>query len=218
MDREQEKFYEDEQNVAENPASDVEENFKSADSADDMSFFITLLKALRETLEMARLVPILNVWKIDMDQCLAILKDMEDTLPEAIQYGWQMYSERDRIMGYAERKAMERVTSAEISANKTLEEAKASAERIIADAEDEANVMVNDAQNRADKLVSEDEIVQRAREEARLIKSEAKVEAGEMKLKATHEALQMLTGLEDELAEALNAIRRNRKQLDDEVQ
>lgn len=218
MDREQEKFYEDEQNVAENPASDVEENFKSADSADDMSFFITLLKALRETLEMARLVPVLNVWKIDMDQCLAILKDMEDTLPEAIQYGWQMYSERDRIMGYAERKAMERVTSAEISANKTLEEAKASAERIIADAEDEANVMVNDAQNRADKLVSEDEIVQRAREEARLIKSEAKVEAGEMKLKATHEALQMLTGLEDELAEALNAIRRNRKQLDDEVQ
>lgn len=218
MDREQEKFYEDERNVAENPASDVEENFKSADSADDMSFFITLLKALRETLEMARLVPVLNMWKIDMDQCLAILKDMEDTLPEAIQYGWQMYSERDRIMGYAERKAMERVTSAEISANKTLEEAKASAERIIADAEDEANVMVNDAQNRADKLVSEDEIVQRAREEARLIKSEAKVEAGEMKLKATHEALQMLTGLEDELAEALNAIRRNRKQLDDEVQ
>ena len=32
------------------------------------------------------------------------------------------------------------------------------------------------------------------------------------------EALQMLTGVEDELAEALNAIRRNRKQLDEEAQ
>jgi vacuolar-type H+-ATPase subunit H len=218
MDREQEKFYEDEQKSTEQATSDIEENFKSADSADDMSFFIKLLRALRETLEMGRKIPFSNKWSVDAEQCLAILRDMENTLPEAIQYGWQMYSERDRIMGYAERKAMERVTSAEMSANSTLEEAKKNAERIVADAEDEANAIVNDAQNRADKLVAEDEIVQRAREEARIIKNEAKVEAGEMKLKATHEALQTLTGVEDELAEALNAIRRNRKQLDEEAQ
>ena len=71
---------------------------------------------------------------------------------------------------------------------------------------------------RADKLVSDDEIVQRAREEARIIRNEAKMDADEMKLKVTHEALQMLAGVEDELAEALNAVRRNRKQLDDDAQ
>ena len=74
------------------------------------------------------------------------------------------------------------------------------------------------AQERADKLVSDDEIVQRAREEARIIRNEAKMDADEMKLKVTHEALQMLAGVEDELAEALNAVRRNRKQLDDDAQ
>ena len=218
MDREQEKFYEDEQKTTEQASSDIEKNFNSADSADDMSFFIKLLRALRETLEMGRKIPFSNKWSVDGKQCFDILDDMEKTLPEAIQYGWQMFSERDRIMGNADRMAMERVTSAEITANKAIEDAKTSAERIIADAEDEANAILTDAQNRADKLVSEDDIVQRAREEARIIRNEAKVEAGEMKLKATHEALQMLTGVEDELAEALNAIRRNRKQLDEEAQ
>ena len=214
MDRDQEKFYEDEQKSTDQGA-DTAENGKEI--VDDMSFFIGLIKAIRETLMMGRKIPLTNKWSVDAEQCLAILDDMENNLPEAIQYGWQMYSERDRIMGNAERQAMNRVTSAEMTANATLEDAKKNADRIIADAQDEANAILNDAQNRADKLVSDDEIVQRAREEARIMKNEAKVEIGEMRLKATHEALQMLTNVEDELAEALNAIRRNRKQLDEEV-
>jgi len=121
-------------------------------------------------------------------------------------------------MDYAEKTAIERVASAEMTAKNTLESARNEAEQILSDAEKEANSMLRDAQERADKLVSDDEIVQRAREEARIIRNEAKMDADEMKLKVTHEALQMLAGVEDELAEALNAVRRNRKQLDDDAQ
>lgn len=215
MDREQEKIIVEEQTRA---TSEVEENFKSADSADDMSFFIKLLGALRETLEMGRKIPFSNKYSVDADQCFAILNDMEETLPDAIQYGVQMFNERDRMMDYAEKTAMQRVASAEMTAKNTLESARNEAEQILRDAEKEADSMIRDAQERADKLVSDDEIVQRAREEARIIRNEAKMDADEMKLKVTHEALQMLADVEDELAEALNAVRRNRKQLDDNAQ
>lgn len=219
MDREQEKINVEEQTMEAQATSVVQENFKSADSADEMSYFLMSLRALRENLEMGSRVPVLNMIKnLDLDTCLDILNSMENTLPEAIQYGVQMFNERDRMMDYAEKTAIERVASAEMTAKNTLESARSEAEQILSDAEKEANSMLRDAQERADKLVSDDEIVQRAREEARIIRNEAKMDADEMKLKVTHEALQMLAGVEDELAEALNAVRRNRKQLDDDAQ
>ena len=67
-------------------------------------------------------------------------------------------------------------------------------------------------------MVDESEILNRAREEARSIKNDARVEASEAKLKASHEAYQMLSAIEDELTGALNTIRRRRSELDDEAE
>lgn len=212
MDRDQEKFYEGEhedqaQGAAANPASD--------EPVDDMKFFIELLKAIRDTIESGKNVPLTGKKLIDAEKCLMILDDMDNNLPEAIQYGIQMYSERERIMGNAETTAMNRVTSAEMRANATLEKARDEADRLIADAEDEAHAIVQEAQDRAERMVEESEIVRQARDEARSIKNDAKVEVTELKLKVTHEILQELTGVEDEMSAALNSIRRRRKELDE---
>jgi vacuolar-type H+-ATPase subunit H len=212
MDRDQEKFYE----------GDVEEQAQGTSSVslgeepvDDMRFFIELLKALRDTIESGKNIPFSRSKMIDADKCLMILNDMDNNLPEAIQYGIQMYSERERIMGNAETTAMKRVTSAEMRANATLEKARDDADRLIADAEEEARIVVQDAQDRAERMVEESEIVRQAREEARRLKNDAKVEVTELKLKVSHEVLQELNAVEDEMSAALNSLRRRRKELDE---
>ena len=92
------------------------------------------------------------------------------------------------------------------------------AEQRIADAENEARAILADAQERADHMVEESEIIRQAREEARTIKNDARVEASETRLKASHDAYQLLAGIEDELNEAFKTIRRRRKELGDEAE
>ena len=58
--------------------------------------------------------------------------------------------------------------------------------------------------------------LRQAREEARIIKNDARVEASEMRLKAQHDAYQLLSSVEDELTEACKNIRRRRAELGDE--
>ena len=89
------------------------------------------------------------------------------------------------------------------------------AERIIADANDEANAILADAQERADFMVSEDEILRRAREEARAIKNDARIEASEERLRANHDMLQLLIGVENSVAGALDEVSRRRKELEE---
>lgn len=212
MDRDQEKFYEGEHEDQDHEASPKSIN---EEPVDDMRFFIELLKALRDTINAGKAFPLTKNRLIDAEKCLMILEDMDHNLPEAIQYGIQMYSERERIMGNAETTAMNRVTSAEMRANATLENAREEAERLIADADDEAHAIVQEAQDRAERMVEESEIVRQARDEARGIKNDAKVEVTELKLKVTHDVLQELTAVEDEMSAALNSIRRRRKELDE---
>ncbi|MGI6239282.1 MAG: hypothetical protein ACOYI5_06625 [Christensenellales bacterium] len=214
MDRDQEKFYEGEH---EDQGQETVSRSMNDEPVDDMRFFIELLKAIRETISAGKNVPLTGKKMVDAEKCLMILEDMDRNLPDAIQYGIQMYSERERIMGNAETAAMNRVTSAEMRANATLEKSRDEADRLIADAEDEAGAILAEAKERADRMVEESEIVRQAREEARIIKNDARVEASELKLKSAHEALQVLTGVEDELSAAFNNIRRRRKELDEEA-
>ena len=141
---------------------------------------------------------------------------MEKNLPDAVQYGLQMYSERDRIMTEAETRAMNRVSSAEMRVNAALEKAREDAEQRVLDAENEARAILEDAQERADHMIDESEIMRQAREEARIIKNDARVEASEMRLKAQHDAYQLLSSVEDQLSEACKSIRRRRTDLGDE--
>lgn len=212
MDRDQEKFYEDEDQevVAQ------EQPMDSGEDIDDMKYFLELLKHIRAAIRSGTNVPLTNKKIIDAEKCLMIIDDMERNLPDAVQYGMQMYSERDRILGNAETAAMNRVSSAEMRANAALEKAKNEAEQIVADAENEAHAILADAQDRADRMVDENEIVRQAREEARIIKNDARVEASELRLKANHDAYQLLASVEDELTEACKSIRRRRSELGDD--
>ncbi len=212
MDRDQEKFYEDEDQEVVAEAQPT----GGGEDIDDMKYFLELLKHIRAAIRSGTNVPLTNKKIIDAEKCLMIIDDMERNLPDAVQYGMQMYSERDRILGNAETAAMNRVSSAEMRANAALEKAKSEAEQIVADAENEAHAILADAQDRADHMVDENEIVRQAREEARIIKNDARVEASELRLKANHDAYQLLASVEDELTEACKSIRRRRSELGDD--
>ena len=208
MDRDQERFYEDE------PVSGLEERgIQEPEEIDDMKYFLELLKHIRAAIRSGTNVPLTSKKIIDADKCLLIIDDMERNLPDAVQYGLQMYSERDRILGNAETAAMNKVSSAEMRANAALEKAKEEAEQRLNDAENEAHAIIADAQERADHMVDENEIVRRAREEARIIKNDARVEANELRLKASHDAYKLLSDVEDNLAQALSSVRRQRTDL-----
>ena len=212
MDRDQERFYEDEELES---RDDVQQS-QSEEDIDDMRYFLELLKHIRAAINAGANVPLTGKKIIDADKCLMIIDDMEKNLPDAVQYGLQMYSERDRILGEAETKAMNRVSSAEMRVNAALEKARDEAEQRVLDAENEARSILEDAQERADHMIDESEIMRQAREEARIIKNDARVEASEMRLKAQHDAYQLLASVEDQLSEACKSIRRRRSDLGDE--
>ena len=214
MDHDQEKFY-DGEDMEVRAGQQPQQN--AVEEIDDMKYFLELLKHIRAAIRSGANVPLTNKKIIDAEKCLMIIDDMERNLPDAVQYGMQMFAEQERILGNAEKAAMNRVTSAEMRASAALEKAKADAEQIIADAENEAHAIRSDAQERADHMVSENEIVRRAREEARIIKNDARVEAAELRLKANHDAYQLLATVEDELVEACKTVRRRRAELGDEA-
>ena len=67
-------------------------------------------------------------------------------------------------------------------------------------------------------MIDESEILRQAREEARILKNDARVEASEMRLKAQHEAYQLLASAEEQLNEACKNILRRRSELGDSEQ
>ncbi|MBE5774295.1 MAG: ATP synthase F0 subunit B [Clostridiales bacterium] len=221
MAHDQEKFYADAELengefVQPNQDEEVVEQEENLNEVDDMKFFLELLRHIRAAINAGTNIPLSSKKIIDADKCLMIIDDLERNLPDAIQYGLQMFSERERILSNAQSAAMSRVSSAEMRATAALEKAKNEAEQRIIDAENEANMILQDAQERADHMIDESEIVRQAREEARIIRNDARVEASELRLKATHEAYQLLASVEDQLNEACKSVRRRRAELDTE--
>ncbi len=212
MDRDQEKFYEDE----ELESRETTQQPQHEEEVNDMRYFLELLKHIRAAINAGTNVPLTGKKIIDAEKCLMIIDDMEKNLPDAVQYGLQMFSERERILGEAETKAMNRISSAEMRVNAALERAREDAEQRVLDAENEAHAILEDAQDRADHMIDESEIMRQAREEARIIKNDARVEASELRLKAQHDAYQLLASVEDQLTEACKNIRRRRAELGDE--
>ena len=211
MDHDQENFYQEEQTQ-----SQAESQQDAGREVNDMTFFIELMKHLRTLIERGNRVPLSNKVIVDAGKCAMILDELDKNLPDAIQYGMQMYSERDRLLGDAENDAINRVTSAEMKANKALENARREAERIVVEAEDEAQALLDDAHERAEHMINESEIVRQAREEARNIKNDARVEAGEVRLKASHDAYRLLTQVESQMDESLKELRKLRSEMTNE--
>lgn len=214
MEHDQEKFYEADEQQAQTDAQPMEDH----DDVNDMVYFLELLKHLRILIERGSKVPLTGKALVDAESCLRIIDEMDVNLPDAIQYGMQMYSEKQRIMGNAESAAISRVTTAEMKATKALENARREADQMVMDAEDEAKAILEDAQERADHMISDSEIVRQARDEARSIKNDARVEAGEMRLKASHDVYRMMTEVEGRLDETLKEMRRLRTEMTSDVE
>ena len=209
MDRDQQNTYEPEE-LETNAEAQTENN--DFEEVNDMVYFIELLKSLRTLIDQSTRVPLTGKALVDADKCIIMLDELDKNLPDAIQYGMQMYDERSRIMGEAEDTAISRVTTAELKAKKAIENARRDANQIVMDAEDEARAIIEDASDRAAQMVSEAEIVRRAEQEARDIRSEARLEAGEVRLKASHDVYQMLSDIEGNLNDHLKEIRRLRSE------
>ena len=209
MDRDQDKFYENDYDL-----EDQTQEQGEPEEMNDMKYFIELLKYMRRVIEEGANVPLTNKKIINADMCLKIIDDMEKNLPDAVQFGSQLYDEEDRILVTAEQKAANMVSSAEMRATATLDKAKDEAEQQLTDAENEADAIIADAKERAAHLVSESVVLEEAREEARILKSEARVEANEVRLQAIHDAKVLLNDVETELSEALANVRRRRGELD----
>lgn len=211
MDRRQNKFNEEEQKIAQGEAVKNE----NAEPVDDMRFFIDLINLMRDEIENSSGIG--KIKFVDGRKLVAMLNDLDQNLPVAIQYGMQMYSERDRILKVSEEDASKRIVDAEMRANAMLTEAKRNADQIVDDARDEANAIMADAKERADYMVSEDEILRRANEEARAIRNDARIEASEERLKANHDMTQMLVGIEATVGSVLDEVTRRRKELEEAV-
>ena len=97
MERDQDKFYEDEElDTREAPQN------QQTDEVNDMRYFLELLKHIRAAINAGTNVPLTGKKIIDAEKCLMIIDDMEKNLPDAVQYGLQMYSEQEPDESLAE--------------------------------------------------------------------------------------------------------------------
>ena len=96
MDHDQEKFYTDEE--VDSRAADQQ----GEQEVNDTTYFIELMKHLRTLIERGSRIPLSNKVVIDGNKCLMILDEIDKNLPDAIQYGIKMYSERDRLLTESE--------------------------------------------------------------------------------------------------------------------
>ncbi len=199
---------------AEADASEEEEE----EEENDTKYFMDLFGYIKQALESGTSVPLTTKKLVDTDQCFRILEDMQKNLPDAIQYGWKIYAERERILNKAEDVAKTKVTTSNVhaktiiddatsKANGIVESAQRRANGIVADAEERANAMLEDASQRAKRMVNESEIMQRAKSESAIIIENARAEAHERRLKAVNDSYRLLEALEkqaDGIADALN--------------
>ena len=217
MDRDQERFYQEAEQDQDQGVRQAENGQgQQDDEVNDMRYYLELLRILRNGLESGVSVPLTGKRLVDADELLMVVTDLEKNLPDAVQYGLQMYSQKDQFLSRAKQTAMDHISSAEMRANAAVERARKDAEQRVVEAENEANAILEDAQERADHLLDESEILRKAREEARIVVNEARVEANEMRLKAKHEAYKMLSSVEEQLTEACKNVRRRRSEFGDE--
>ena len=217
MDRDQQHYYTDEEVESRDTVAPEEDPIQAQpDEIDDMGFFMELLGHLRTMIQMGKRIPLTGRSLVDSDSCMMIIDDLEKNLPAAILFCQKMGAEKDRILNLASEKAMKRVAESELRAKQATQRANEEAAQILSDAEAEANAIVADAQERADRMVAESEVVRRADEDARSIRNEARVDADEMRLKANHDAYQLLGSVESQLAGACEKLRSMRKKLGEE--
>ncbi|MCQ2438019.1 MAG: hypothetical protein MJ099_06450 [Clostridia bacterium] len=175
---------------------------KKAANVDDIYYFRRALQALEQLVDEAKTSIFSKSIKLDRDQVDQIIKDLYGNIPEAIQYGLNMYDQRDHLFDVAQTSIEKAASKAEVEAQTRLRKANAEAEKVRSDAEQERQNILDDAQERADHMVSEHEILRRAEDEARRIISDAQTKANERRHRLDHDVSKLLRDVEQQMAEA----------------
>lgn len=213
MDREQEKFFEDERKPRQQAAEQPAEGAQPFDSDDDHTYLMTLLNYLQDAIEHGSSVPLTGKRLVDAGMCLDIIKDIRGNLPLAIQYAEQVMRDRERILSGAERTAASKIQSADVRANAALDDASMRSQEMLEQAESRADKIIKDAEIRARAMIDQHAVTVAAQNEAREIVNEARAEASEKRLEASAYSENLMINVEKELQRAQDMIRQRRQQL-----
>ncbi len=213
-------FYDEKENQQEEPQEPFENEEYEGEGYDEDEGVIEegseldqLLDFLAKALTEGSAVPLTNKRMVNVDMCLDILENIRACLPDAVRYSQQIVDNRDRILRDAQAEADAKVQAADARANSAIEEATRHSQDTVNKAEDRANQIVEEARERAMKMIEQDEITQRANEEATRIRNEARAEAGDQRLQAARYTEELLRELERDVQATLDAVRRSIKNI-----
>lgn len=225
-EEEPEQAYDDGEYEGDEGEEDEAEDDEEDEDAEvnDTLYFRQLFDYMTKALQSGTNVPLTTKKLVDTEECFKILDDMQRNLPDAIQYGWKIYAEKDRILDKAEKVAQAKVTSTNVRAKSITDEANEKARGIvesaqrrakatISDAEERAKAMLEDAAQRARKMVNESEVMQRAKSEAGVLLENARTDAHERRLKAVNDAYRLLDALEKQTLGISEALSRKKNEL-----
>lgn len=216
MDRDQDKFFEEERKPRAQAEQRPEQGAESAppyEGDDDHTYLMNLMDYLQDAIEGGSAVPLTGKRLVNAEMCLDILKDIRGNLPLAIQYAEQVMRDRERILTTAERTAANKIQSADVRANAALDDAAARSQEMIAQAESRADKIIKDAEIRARAMIDQHSVTVAAQNEAREIVNEARAEANERRLEASAYSENLMINVEKELQRACDMIRQRRQQL-----
>ena len=214
MDREQDKFFEEERKPRQQAAEQrAEGGTPPYETDDDHTYLMNLLNYLQDAIEHGSSVPLTSKRLVDAGMCLDIIKDIRGNLPLAIQYAEQVMRDRERILSGAERTAASKIQSADVRANAALDDASMRSQEMLEQAESRADKIIKDAEIRARAMIDQHAVTIAAQNEAREIVNEARAEASEKRLEASAYSENLMINVEKELQRAQDMIRQRRQQL-----
>lgn len=194
------------------------------DEPDDTQYIKRLFEYLRQALESGTSVPLTTKKLVDVDECLKILDDMQNNLPDGIQYGWKLHDEKARILNKAVMMAQGHVENANariqaaldkarIDADELKQNAQSAADETIAKANEQADAILREASEEADRMVSESEVMMRAKKEATELRDAARAEAKSRRQEAVNDAYLLLDSFEKQLVGIANEFERKKNDL-----
>ncbi len=217
MDRENNPFFEEENDTAEMAAQNERQVAPAAqpnyESDDDHTYLMKLLDYLQDAMEFGSVVPLTGKRLVDANMCIDIIKDIRGNLPLAIQYAEQVMRDRERILTNAERTASNKLAGADSRADAVIKEADAHAQQIINEAEDRADKIIKSAEIHARGLIDQHAIKVAAQNEGRDIVNAARAEANDKRQAASAYCEDMHLNTEKALQHAMDIVRGHRQSL-----
>lgn len=150
-----------------------------------------LIEELEDIIDDGGSVPFSKKVLVDADEMTDILSEMRKSLPEEIKQAQWVADEKDRILSEADREA----------------------KSIIDDARKQSDEIVNDGRNRVQNMVDEHEITKKAEEYGEEIVTKAEQNARMLKSQSINYVDEMLLATQDKLKELLAVLEENRNEL-----